>query len=89
MGISSEGERDEKYKSFLEKAIAKFEGGILNKQISERFKRRCEYEFNSAINGLKTFEDVSKLKANHVEELDPEKWNLKPETIFNEEKIFS
>jgi energy-coupling factor transporter ATP-binding protein EcfA2 len=75
-----------KYDDFIEKAIDKFSGGLLNKQISERFKRRCERQFNLVLNSLHIDDETETVKNQHKDSLKPENWGLLPESIFEDEQ---
>ena len=57
----------------------------MNKQISERFRRRCEHEFRRALNGLSVETDVNTARNQHVEALQPDNWGLRPAELFEEE----
>lgn len=74
------------YESFIGRAKDQFAGGFLNKQISERFRRRCENEFNTALNALSVNEDIGEMAKSHIEELNPNKWATSPTELLSEER---
>jgi AAA domain, putative AbiEii toxin, Type IV TA system/Protein of unknown function (DUF4435) len=75
----------ERYAEFIRKAAGTFTGGLLNKQISERFRRRCEYHFRSALNKLAVTDDLARMRAGHTAALRPDAWGVQPEDLFAEE----
>lgn len=75
-----------RYEDFLLQAKEKFTGSLLTKQISERFRRRCEHEYHRALNTLSVSDDLTTTKKNHVAALDPTSWGSSPEGIFGEEE---
>ena len=83
----SKQEAEDLYENFLVEAANRFSGELLNYQISERFKRRCEGQINSAMNALRVEEDEAHLRTNHCEALSPQNWNISPEVIFDEESV--
>ncbi|MCD4823754.1 MAG: AAA family ATPase [Phycisphaerae bacterium] len=74
------------YEKFINKAQSMFTGGLLNKQISERYKRRCEHEFNIALNNLKATEDLASVEQEHLQAGDSGNWENSPSVLFSEEK---
>jgi len=74
------------FDEWLTGARDKFTGGILVKQVSERFRCRCEHQVRQVMNSLTLAESLSDAKAGHVEALAPANWQLSPETIFTEEE---
>jgi len=76
----------EGYNEFLSKAKARFTGGLLAQQISERFKRRCQSGVDAVVNGLRVPEDTKMLETKYVSALQPENWNFDPQSIFLEEQ---
>lgn len=74
------------YDEWLVAARSKFSGGILVKQISERFRCRCEHQVREIMNSLQLSDDVLTTRSAHKEALAAENWQLSPETIFDEEK---
>ena len=77
---------DSLYQTFIDWARDQITGGLLNKQVSERYKRRCEHEFRLAVNSLTVSGDINEMERNHIEELNPDKWATKPEVVFAEER---
>jgi hypothetical protein len=61
-------------------------GGFLNKQISERFRRRCEFVTEAVLNGLKLDGDLEVLEQQHLTALDPAEWSVPAVTISREER---
>ncbi|MEQ8407814.1 MAG: AAA family ATPase [Gammaproteobacteria bacterium] len=74
------------YSEFLEEAAARFANGLLNKQISERFRCRCSEQVNLALNSLSVDGDEAQVRVNHQLALAPERWNISPGDIFDQEK---
>ena len=58
-------EADALYNEFLAEAKRKFDGAFLTKQISERFRARCEAQVRDRLNDLEIDADLVKVKANH------------------------
>lgn len=85
LGVSA-SEATSRYQEFLNNAKSKFTGGLFNKQLSERFRRRCEHEYRRALNGLAVAEDEAQMEVGHVDALDPTTWKSPPLNIFAEEK---
>jgi len=79
-------ETEEKYGGFLTEAKAKFRGGLLTKQVSERFRCRCEEQVRGTMNALSIEDDLDATRAKHCESLAPERWQLSPEMLFDEER---
>ena len=77
--------RVKNYDKFLTDAAAKFRGALKNKQVSERFKNRCEDQFHRALNALKVDESDAKMRTNHEAELSPDKWATPPSEILDAE----
>ncbi|BCO09328.1 hypothetical protein GF1_17040 [Desulfolithobacter dissulfuricans] len=86
LGKKSE-ESEAAYSSFLDKAKRKFDQGLFNKQVSERFKRRCEHEFNMVLNSLNIAADINDVCTQHINAIEPSTWGVTPAAIFNEEKL--
>lgn len=84
LGIDEEDSK-KRYQEFIDKAKSKFKNGLLNKQISERFKKRIEHEMNLSLNKIKPTGDVNDDKANHAEAVSSKNWDKKPEDIYDEE----
>ena len=74
------------YDDFLTSAKAMFSEGLFNKQISERYKRRCEHEFNLALNAVEVSDDTDAVEAQHAQAVKPETWGVNPNELFNQEK---
>jgi hypothetical protein len=74
------------YQEFLQESAVRFVGGLLLKQISERFKTRCSEQVNIALNSLSIDGNEEDVKTNHRESLAPSQWNVSPDDIFEEEK---
>lgn len=79
-------EAESLYEQFLNGARSSFESGLLNKQISERFRRRCENQFEVASNGMEVTDDLESTKRCHVESLDPAGWGIDPGDLFDQEQ---
>ncbi len=77
---------DRLYSAFVSKARSRCTGGFLNKQISERFRRRCEFAIEAVLNTLKLDEDIEIVEQRHVEALDPAAWSVPATAIFAEER---
>ncbi len=74
------------YQQFLQEAAARFVGGLLHKQISERFRYRCTEQVNLALNSLSVDGNEAEVRENHRQALAPERWNISPADIFDQEK---
>lgn len=74
------------HEDFLNEAKLRFANELLLKQISERFRCRCEDQVHKAMNVLNVSGTETEVRANHCSALSPENWNVQPETIFEEEK---
>jgi len=83
----SDDESETLYAEFVTEAVGKFTGGLLNHQVSERFKRRCESQVDAAMNALRAEDDEAALRANHCTALAPNNWSISPETVFDEEMV--
>jgi len=81
-----DSEANSLYEDFLNEAKLHFANGLLHKQISERFKCRCEAQVRKAMNVLNVNGTETEVRDNHCSALSPENWNVQPETIFEEEK---
>lgn len=82
----NDSEANDLYEDFLSEAKSRFKDELLSKQISERFRYRCENQVHKAMNILNVSGTEPEVKANHCSALSPENWNVQPETIFEEEK---
>ena len=78
----SEGDADSAYNNFLDSAKAKLTGDLLEKQVTERVKRRCEHEFRKALNSTRLVSDAVSFAGS----LDPSAWGTSIEAIVEEEK---
>lgn len=74
------------YNKFFNEAKVLFENGLLLKQISKRFRCRCEGQMHEAMSILNARGTETEVRANHCSALSPANWNVQPETIFEEEK---
>ncbi|MGK5093973.1 AAA family ATPase [Deltaproteobacteria bacterium TL4] len=74
------------YEEFLNEAVSQFSGALFLKQVSERFRLRCVDQINRSMNALRVTSDEEYVKLNHCEALAPERWNISPMTIFEEER---
>lgn len=74
------------YEEFIEKSKRKFKGKFFNKQVSERFRHRCEHEFHAALNALAVSDDINDVCVQHAKAVEPSSWGVNPESLFNEEK---
>ena len=82
----SDDEANILYQSFIDEAKSKFNGTLLHKQISERYRRRCKKIFDSAMNALNVTNDLEADKTNHVRALDLSTRDTDPAILFDEEK---
>ena len=55
-------------------------------QVSERFKRRAEREFFSAINGLKPESSTEETRNLYAQRLTPSNWQTSPVDLFQTEQ---
>ena len=62
-----------------------FTGGMMSKQVSERFKCRCNHEFQKAMHRAVVSNDLTATKTSHQMSLEPTNWGLNPALIFEEE----
>ncbi len=85
LGVDS-AEIGERYQNFILQARAMFKNGLLAKQVSERFKRRCMGGLETVVNGLRCTEDLEVLQKEHSIALQLSNWTFDPETIFSEER---
>ena len=83
---TSEDDAKEQYDAAIVGAKAKFDGPFLAKQISERFRRRCQHEFSSSLSSLEIDGELEAMGRQHVEALDPQKWETAPAQLFGEER---
>lgn len=79
---------DALYNEFYSEASSRFNGGLLIKQISERFRLRCSEQVNCSLNSLKVEDNESNVRNNHCAALALENWNISPESIFDEEAAY-
>ena len=79
-------EANDRYEEFLNEARGKFVGGLLAKQVSERFRARCEEQAREIMNTLSIEADLDGTRAKHCEALAPDKWEVAPERLFDEER---
>ena len=84
-GLSSD-ECEAKYNEFLAQAKHLFSGGLLAKQISERFRCRCEEQVRDLMNTLSVCDDIDATRDRHCECLAPDRWQISPDRLFNEER---
>jgi len=82
----SASEFDDLYAAFLSRAEASFSDGLLAKQVSERFRRRCEHQFSAQLNSLSLSGTLEQVETQHIDELDPAKWETPPAKVFAEER---
>ena len=66
LNIGSDKEIEDKYNNFIIKAKEIFKGGLLNRQIVERFKKRCENQIPLALNNLPMSNDLNQLKKQYL-----------------------
>lgn len=76
----------QRYEKVIGEAKASFVDGLLYKQISERYRRRCEHQFRLSINGLSASDDFAEMSASHIQALDSQAWETAPNAILDEEK---
>lgn len=81
-----ESDAESLYSKFCSEAASRFSNELLSKQISERFRRRCNEQVDKSLNGLRTEGTESDVRKNHCSALSPENWNIAPGSIFDEEK---
>lgn len=75
-----------RYQTFVARAKQKVTGGLLAKQISERFRKRAESEFRRVLGSLEVSDDLQALKKHHAESLRPDRWQTPPEEAFEREQ---
>lgn len=85
LGLNSD-EIGKHYQDFTSQSRAMFKNGLLAKQVSERFKRRCMGGLETVVNGLRCTEDLDLLQKEHSTALKPSNWGFDPETIIGEER---
>jgi len=76
---------DAMYGEFMKKAAMSFSEGHLAKVVSDRFRRRCEYEFDLCLGTLVISPTLSEMETQHVEALQPASWATSPATLFEGE----
>jgi len=76
---------DDGYSKFIQEARALFTGGLLCKQVSERFKSRYHRQVSAVLNTLTMLDDLDKLKSQHTEAMNTGNSSIDPASIFNEE----
>lgn len=81
-----EEEVSSRYAAFLQGARGLFRGSLLSKQISERFRTRCEHEFKSVVRGVEVGDDLTTVQAAHVAALSPARWPIDPEALFSDQR---
>jgi len=81
-------ETNQLYDEFIQYAKSKFKGNgeLLIYQVSERFKRRAESEFFSAINGLKPESSTEETRNLYAQRLTPSNWQTSPVDLFQTEQ---
>lgn len=77
---------DEAYNAGLSESRGTFVGGKLCKQVSERFKRRCEIATISVLGELKGADTLSDLEAQHVRAVTELHHKIQTDKIFQEER---
>jgi ABC-type lipoprotein export system ATPase subunit len=77
---------DDRYDAGLLESRQTFVGGKLCKQVSERFKRRCEIAALSVLSGLKQSDTLSDLEVLHVNAVAELHRKIQADTIFREER---
>jgi energy-coupling factor transporter ATP-binding protein EcfA2 len=85
--LSQSRESAEKdYARFMTSAVEMFSGGVLNKQISERFRKRCEHQTRLVLNKLQIDDEIDIMQSQHIAALEIDNWNLRPDKRFAEER---
>ncbi len=81
-------ETDQLYNKFIQYVKSKFKENseLLIYQVSERFKRRAESEFFSAINGLKPQSSTEETRDLYAHRLTPSNWQTPPVDLFQTEQ---
>ena len=74
------------YDAGLQQSRQTFVGGKLCKQVSERFKRRCEIRALSVLGGLEMADTLANLETLHVSAVGSLHADIEPDTIFQEER---
>lgn len=74
------------YAAGLQQSRLTFVGGKLCKQVSERFKRRCEIKALSALGGLEMADTLASLETLHVNAVSSMHTGIEPDRIFQEER---
>ncbi len=76
----------EAHARFLEQARSLCGGDLFAKQLSERFKRRCERLLEKQVRGIRIPSDGGKLREEHIRQMDVQNWGFDPETVYDEEE---
>lgn len=79
------GEINADYLEFLQQARARFEGGVFWKQVSERFRYRCEGQIQQAFSNASIEGDDDAIRRSHEDALRLDNWNTPPDQIFEQE----
>jgi len=74
------------YSAGLQQSRLTFVGGKLCKQVSERFKRRCEIKALSVLGGLEMADTLASLEILHVKAVSTMHTGIDPDKIFQEEQ---
>lgn len=74
------------YDGFIAKSKAQFPQGLLNKQISERYRRSGEHEFRVAKNSLEITDNIEEMEPKHIAGFEPGNWSVPPAQLFAQEK---
>ncbi len=74
------------YEDISKIARAKFTGSLFSKQVSERFRCRCENQMRKVMNSLWKGDDIDEMRAHHCDALASHKWQETAPDIFDAEK---
>jgi ABC-type branched-subunit amino acid transport system ATPase component len=84
-GLKSD-EANTRYNRFLAEAKDRFARSLLVKQVSARFRCRCEEQYREIMNRLSVEDDLDVTRTKHCECLTPARWQISPEQLFDEER---
>ncbi len=84
LGKTKESAEDA-YQEFILQAKEKFNEGLALKQISQRFRKRCEHLLRNSVNSLSTSGSKEEVRTAHIQDMSPSNWPVSPETIYDEE----
>ena len=85
VGVAQQ-EAQDRYTTFLERSAASFDGSLFAKQVSERYRRRCEHELLSSLNSLRISGELSEMRQQQMDGVDPQTWGTLPGELFDDER---